>query len=378
MSRWNLIWPVALLLLLPLAAAWYAYPTTHLPPGFGVFPPLFVQHPPGFVLWVFILVALLGLAVVAVYLLPRLFGIQGGTPASPATPVSLPWWFWLGLVLTAFFWWLMWGRSPAFGDLMYYAFTPLWTGLILSVDGLTYARSGGQSLIATRPRTMLFAILVSVFGWSAFEYFNYFILENWYYPNAAPGAMPLSHAQVVVLYVIAYATVWPAIFEWYTLLNTFPRLVVRYSNGPRLALPGNLLLWAGLLLLVLMVFFPYPLFWGVWIGTTAVFAAMLVRANIPSPFADLANGNWGPMLLMALSSGINGIFWEMWNYGSAHPQLPVANPNYWHYEIPYVDIIHLHSEMPLLGYFGYLPFGILVWVVFIWAGKLFRVNTQLT
>jgi len=36
----GLVWPVILSIALPLAAAWLAYPEAHLPPGFGVFPPL--------------------------------------------------------------------------------------------------------------------------------------------------------------------------------------------------------------------------------------------------------------------------------------------------------------------------------------------------
>ena len=47
------------------------------------------------------------------------------------------------------------------------------------------------------------------------------------------------------------------------------------------------------------------------------------------------------------------------------------------YNIPYVDVIHIFSEMPLLGYFGYIPFGVLVWQVFIWSGKMFNFNTEI-
>ena len=83
------------------------------------------------------------------------------------------------------------------------------------------------------------------------------------------------------------------------------------------------------------------------------------------------------VLLMALSSLFNGFFWEFWNYGSAHPTLPVTNPNYWVYDIPYVNVIHIHAEMPLLGFAGYLPFGVLVWMVFIWAGTVFGFNTNI-
>jgi hypothetical protein len=33
--------------------------------------------------------------------------------------------------------------------------------------------------------------------------------------------------------------------------------------------------------------------------------------------------------------------------------------------------------MPLLGYFGYIPFGVLVWQVFIWSGKMFNFDSQI-
>ena len=43
-----------------------------------------------------------------------------------------------------------------------------------------------------------------------------------------------------------------------------------------------------------------------------------------------------------------GWFWEMWNYW-AFPK--------WQYTLPYVNFAHVF-EMPLLGYGGYLPFGL--------------------
>jgi len=33
--------------------------------------------------------------------------------------------------------------------------------------------------------------------------------------------------------------------------------------------------------------------------------------------------------------------------------------------------------MPLLGYFGYIPFGVLVWQVFIWSGKIFNFDSSI-
>jgi hypothetical protein len=371
----DLIWPIVLLAVLPLAAAWFAYPESHLPPGFGVFPPLFVEQPPGFNLTVFIVVLLAELAIALLLLFPRWFGFSNTTPGPRPTPARLPLWFWVGIVVTAFFWWLMWTRETPFGALVYYAFTPLWWGFIMTLDGIVYRRSGGYSLMASRPKTFAVSVLVSLVGWCFFEYFDYFALGNWYYPNSTMPELP--HARVVVLFLVAYTTVWPAIFEWYTLLNTFPRFVARYANGPKVALPAKLLIWGGFAIVVAMVFFPYPFFWGLWIAALMVFAGALIQLGIPTPFSALGRGDWSPMVLMALASLFNGFFWELWNWGSAHPAQPVTNPNYWVYDVPYVNVIHIYAEMPLLGYAGYLPFGLLAWVMFIWAGRVFGFDTRL-
>lgn len=373
----GLVWPLLALILVPLVAAWFAYPETHLPPGFGIFPPVFVAEPPGFNLVVFIIVLLAEAAVAVFLLFPQWFGFQPATPEPMPTPAKLPIWFWIGSAMTLFFWWLMWKRVTPFGDLVYYAFTPLWWGFILALDGLVYRRTGGSSLLASKPKTLLISAIVSIGGWLFFEYYDYFALGNWYYPN---GHMPqLSHATIVVLFIVAYTTVWPVLFEWYNLLNTCPILSSRYVNGPKIAVPGNLLFWGGFVLIAGMVFLPYPLFWVMWIGPLSVFAGLLIRCNVWTPFTAMAEGNWGPFILMALGSLFNGFFWEFWNWCSANPNpVPATNPNYWIYDIPYVNVIHICAEMPLLGYFGYLPFGILVWLVFIWAGKVFGFDSDIS
>jgi hypothetical protein len=381
--KWSLVWPVAATLVVPLIVAWFRYPATHLPPGFGIFPPAFVQAAPGFWWPYFLLMSLAVLLIAAFLLFPQWFGFA--TPAPPPTPpapAKLPAWFWLGLALTLFFWWVMWARPPAVGSLVYYAFSPMWWGFILVLDGLNYRRRGGVSLLATKPHTLWISALVSVAGWGYFEYYDYFVIGNWYYPN---GQMPeLSHATIVALFLIAYTTVWPALFEWYTLLQTFPQLAGRYAQGPRLQFPSWLMVWGGLGLIGAMVFWHYLLFWVVWVGPMIVIAGQLLRLGVWSPFSAVSQGNWTPAVLVALGSMFNGFFWEMWNYGSQHanplsPVAPVAptNPNYWIYDIPFVNVIHVFSEMPLLGYFGYLPFGILVWVVFVWAGALFGFDASL-
>lgn len=59
-------------------------------------------------------------------------------------------------------------------------------------------------------------------------------------------------------------------------------------------------------------------------------------------------GDWRPAVSAALAGLFCGIFWEMWN------QYSLAK---WAYTIPYVQRFHLF-EMPIIGYMGYLPFGL--------------------
>ncbi|MDG6772845.1 hypothetical protein QCB45_00700 [Thiomicrorhabdus sp. ZW0627] len=327
-SKKGLLLPIVFLTIIPLIASWFAY-ADHLPPGFGVFPPLQITDPPtpGFSIWVFLVLLAVEIFLTIFLLFPQKFGFKPVPAPAPYDRKALPWWFWLGAAVMLVFWYLMWARPEPLMELVYFAFTPLWWGFITVIDGVVYSRSGGYSLMSKKPKLFAITIVVSLFAWYYFEYFDYFALGNWYYPNSV--LIPeLSHTTVVILFLVAYTTVWPAVFEWYTLLHTFPKLAVKYSDGPKINLPGYPMLIIGLALMAIMVFYPYPFFWALWIGVMLAFAGVLAIMNIPSPISELAKGNWSPMILIALSSLFNGFFWEMWNYGSAHPTDPISNPNY--------------------------------------------------
>lgn len=374
--KWQLLWPILLTLFIPLAVAWFIYPE-HLPPKFGEFPPQFVTDAPGFNLAYFLVMLVGVIFIAALILAPQYFGFKGApvTPR-PKSTKALPWWFWVGGVVTLFFWWLMWTRVTPFGNLVHWAFTPLWWGFIFFLDGIVYQRNNGASLFSQKPMTLLICAGISILGWVYFEYYDYFVLGNWYYPNAEH--IPWTKKLLTIEFLITYSTVTPVIFQWLNLLHTFDVMTVRYQNGPKMALNGNIMLAIGAILIAAMVYWPYELFWAVWIGPFAVMTGVLMRLNIYNPFTDIAQGNWTAGVLIGVSSLLNGIFWEMWNYGSnVDMSLPITNPNYWIYDIPYVNVIHVFSEMPLLGYFGYIPFGVLVWQVFIWSGKLLGFNSDI-
>lgn len=348
------------------------------PPGFGVFPPQIPRDAhgapipePGFSPLYFGAGALVALAIVAVLLRPGWFGFaRAPAHARKGRRCAPPWWMWAGLALNLTCWGLMWFSHAS---VVKYLFTPLWWGFIALIDGVVYARTGGASIFAKLPRQLLWLVLMSIVGWFFFEWLNWFVMENWVYPNS-PAIF--NQAQAYFWFALTYTCVWPAIFEWYTLLRTFPSLTARWASGPRIDF-GRGAMVLGLLIGTAAGFlaglFPYPLFFTVWLGSLLMLPAAMALLGYWTPFAPLAQGNWTPAILMALAGLGNGLFWEFWNHGS-NAFIPGRNPNFWVYDIPYVNVIHLFSEMPLLGYFGYLPFGLQCWVWWLLAAHLLNLD----
>jgi hypothetical protein len=217
---------------------------------------------------------------------------------------------------------------------------------------------------------MIVIAVVSIPAWGFFEFMNYYAIEFWVYPSDKI----FSPTWQAVWALVCFSVVLPAIFEWYTLLHTLDGLWNRWRHGPALTMTRRQLGWvlaAGVVSLVLFGAFPFQLFVVLWLGPPIVLIAALVRSRYWTPLHPIRWGNWSPVVLAALASLANGVLWEFWNYGSKffHGGYQ-TNPNYWFYEIPYVDKVHLFSEMPLLGYLGYLPFGILAWVCWLVAAHL--------
>lgn len=346
------------------------------PPGFGVFPPQVpldshgVPIPkPGFSPLYFAIGCAVAGLLLAVLLFPSWFGFER-RPATQATSPrgKAPWWLWLGLIVNVVCWGMMWfSTSPV----VKYLFTPLWWGFIAVVDGVVYARTNGASILSRLPRQLLALVAMSIAGWFFFEWLNYFVLENWNYPNS-PNIF--TKREATFWFSLTYTCVWPALFEWYTLLRTFPGLTERWAKGPsfqakNLVLVGALL--AGIVCGVLVGVFPYLLFFTVWLGSLLMLPAAMGLLGYWTPFEPIERGNWTPLILIALAGLANGLFWEFWNFGS-NAFLPGRNPNYWVYDLPFVNVIHVFSEMPLLGYFGYLPFGVQCWAWWLLAAHVLQ------
>ncbi|NGM81372.1 small-conductance mechanosensitive channel [Paenibacillus sp. 7124] len=351
-----------------------------LPPGYGDFPAQLAEADPGFNAVYFTLASLVALFIALFLIFPRLFGFKknpgGQDPSLPDKKTPFPVWFWWSLPVLGISWYFMWARVHFFIAFEYYTFVPLWWAFILILDGIVYKRNNGNSIVSRKPKVMQLLAVVSCFSWFAFEFLNFFVVENWYYPNNEV----FTNFGNVFWFSLSYTTVLPAIFEWYLLLKTFKGFRDRYRFGPKFSVSTKFLLLyfiLGLGLAFGMGYYPYVLFWVLWVALVPLLSAAMALTGYWTPFTPIKNGDWSSVILIALATLFNGFFWEFWNFGSEwfHDSLP-TNPNYWKYSVPYLDKIHIFSEMPILGYFGYLFFGVNCWIIWLIAAYIFNFDAD--
>jgi hypothetical protein len=333
-----------LLLLPPLAGIWYL----DRPLGqYLEFPPQtrYVAHAPFNPVVFFLLLA--GVAAACYPFLRRLAaaGQVRGAGRCPSAP--FPRWGWLGAVVLLVSWVLAWNRFSFFRPLQPYTFTPLWLGYILTINALTWRRSG-SCLLRSHPRFFLALFPASTLFWWYFEYLNRFV-QNWYYR----GGGNISSLEYVVHASVCFATVLPAVLSTSELLGTSPRLAAPFAAWRPLSLPGGkasgLLLTGGAVCaLACMAVFPDYLFPLVWLAPLLMIIGIRLLSGRTFILAQVEKGNWQPVVLPAAAALVCGFFWELWNWKSlAH----------WEYSIPFVHRYEIFA-MPLLGYAGYLPFGV--------------------
>jgi hypothetical protein len=248
---------------------------------------------------------------------------------------------WVGLLLVAVCWPLNWGLP---GLRTHVLFFPLWLGYILVVDAVV-ARCRGDSPF-TRSRARFAGLfLVSAPAWWLFEVINW-RTRNWHYQ----GRELFSDLEYFLLATISFSTVIPAVFvtaEWLASMNWIRRFShgrpARQTTGRRLGMLAAGLALLGLTLALPRYFFPF-----VWIAPYLITAAVNGLLGHRTLESAAARGDRSPHLALALGALVCGLFWELWNYW-AFPR--------WVYTVPFVDFAHIF-EMPLLGYGGYLPFGL--------------------
>lgn len=256
------------------------------------------------------------------------------------------------LVWTLAWWVLAWSRFAWFQPWQQYTFFPLWLGFIAAMNAVTYARIG-TSLLARAPGRILLLFGTSAAFWWIFEWLNRFT-HNWHYLGVADfGA--LAYAANATL---CFSTVLPAVSAVAELLATFEAWGTRCAEGPRFPwlrgrATGIVLVAIGGLGLIGAGAAPERFYAALWSAPLALLLGDSVlrrRHEIP---AELAVGDWRTTATWAVAALLCGFCWEMWNvFSAAH----------WIYTVPYTERWHVFA-MPILGYTGYLPFGLEVYFV---------------
>lgn len=257
---------------------------------------------------------------------------------------AFPWHGWAGALLIAVFWPLNWWLPGLRTHLLFF---PLWLGYALAVDALALYRSG-TSLLARSPRDFAMLFAISAPAWWLFEALNW-RTHNWEYL----GREFFSDLEYAALASLAFSTVMPAVFATAELMRTFGR-IERFARGPRVT--GRVrpaLFLAGCAMLGLLLAWPRYFFGLIWLSIFFVCEPLCGWAGRRSVLTGLARGDWRAIAALCGASLTCGFFWEMWNIFS-YPK--------WVYHVPFVGFWHVF-EMPLLGYLGYLPFGLELYVL---------------
>jgi len=277
----------------------------------------------------------------------RVWRSQGSSGSSKSATQALPWWGWGALAWILIWWLLAWSRIPWMTAWQSYTFPSLWFGYIVFVNALTYARSGTCLCLHHTALFLKLFPLSAVFWW-VFEYFNQFV-NNWHYVNVPE----LSSLHRFLLTSLSFSTVLPAVLSTTECLQTFKRLTAPFRQWhpiPQMTSPATnwLFFCLGSAGLLSVGIWPTILFPVLWLSPLFILLGYKLGSGRFTGLHGLAQGNWQPVVLPALAALICGLWWECWNAFSLI---------HWKYTIPFVHGFQLF-EMPLLGYAGYLPFGL--------------------
>lgn len=328
-----------LLCLLPCLGVYLGQLTGLLPPAdywrrYSEFPPqtLYLQHA-AFSWPVFVVYALLA-AICVLLLLSQLkhFYVYCFRQTKRPGVLTLS-----SLLLLIFCWFLAWQRWDWAQPVQRHSFLFLWLSYILLLNAYLFECHSACPLTRAPLRFLLSFPLSGVFWWS-FEFLNRFT-QNWLYLNV----QDFSVSEYAVFASLSFSTVLPAL----GLTEECLRLGFLKEKRASILLLLAGRVWLSLLLisLLLAIFLPiYPdyLFAALWL--------------LPLTFIYSLEGlknrrgiSLRPLPLWAISGLLCGLLWELWNYHSLAK---------WVYHVPFVEYFYIF-EMPLLGYAGYLPFGLL-------------------
>jgi hypothetical protein len=312
------------------------------------FPPQtrYVQHAPfswpAFFIFVFIIFAVvLPLVITAI----RSYR-KNPQPDDISVSYPFPWWGWIGVLTGVIAWILAWSRFSWFTAFQPHTFSPLWFSYILVVNALCVRRTG-HSLMTDRPWFFLLLFPASAAFWWFFEYLNRFV-QNWYYIHGQFG--PWAYFWYATL---PFSTVLPATLSTRRYLLSAKWISRGFTNIRPFRLSYPIPAAAGVLVLSAaglagIGVWPNYLFPLLWVSPLLIIVCLQTFMKERHILSVISAGDWSGAAAASLAAIVCGVFWEMWSFYSLAK---------WAYSIPLVHRFQIF-EMPLLGYAGYLPFGL--------------------
>jgi hypothetical protein len=225
----------------------------------------------------------------------------------------------------------------------------VWFGYMFFVDSLVY-KIKKKSFITSHPKEFLFSIALSLPFWLIFEIYNVFT-GSWFYINYP-----------WYVHVVDFTTIMPAILITFSLMNALEigkrfdkkaRPFTKHITGHTGAI--MFLLVIGVIAMLVPILVPTIGFSFMWVGIILLFDPLNYLIGRPSVIKNIAAGKKSIMVRLFLSGITMGFFWEFWNY-QAVPK--------WIYNIPIPFQNVKLFAMPILGYLGYMPFAIEVFLFY--------------
>ncbi len=314
--------------------------------GYFEFPPKtqYISHAP--FSWIaFSAYTLFIVAEVLPFIIRGFKGFKSGCIGS-LNKISFPWWGWAGAFTGIVAWIFAWTRFSWFACFQPHTFFPLWFSFILVVNALCYRKSG-YCMMINRPYYFLLLFPVSAIFWWFFEYLNRFV-QNWHYVG-----VDFTPWEYFLYATLSFSTVLPAVLGTRDLILSSSRLEkgfkkfleIKKVKSKPVAIASLVLSGVGLLGVGVWPDYFFPL---LWISPFLILISVMTLFGENHVLSDITSGDWRVVISSALSAFICGCFWEMWNYFSLAK---------WVYSVSFVQRFQIF-EMPILGYAGYLPFGL--------------------
>jgi len=226
--------------------------------------------------------------------------------------------------------------------------------------------------------------LWSVPAWCYFDWMNFYFMRDpvtglraWEYHN-----LPPRFEDRLAGYLVAFGAIAPGMFLTAEVLQRvgFHKIrrpaqsskrkseisvsdsqILDYASPPPKSKSRTLLPLSVLILGILLA--PIPILYGtplsnlaIWVGTWALLDPVNFWLRRPSIVGDWLAGRFGRTLALGAGGLVCGFLWEFWNFWAG---------GRWTYHLSFLGAWeHIkYFEMPVLGLFGFIAFGIETWTM---------------